>query len=394
MTTEDPTLPWGSHFSARASAGVSLCDPFGQSTSSRATRLFETACEWTPEHEERPEPQVLTRSGEPPSIVPSSGDCFSQTLPPEMCFLIAEFLSIEDLKNVAVVSLAFFHVWNQQRLWQRVFDPHGERGWLSEAQTWAPQGDEGFRGTMNWSVLYYLTRHEILPPLLMNKFRIWGLAQLITGFISPRQGVDSVGPPEPDSDTSARQWSVIGQRRLVSSEIWQYWDYRGSDRRFTRACRQLHSQTIAVPDSVSSITVYFNTVEPVRFISGFKLIGRGDQGTLVKSVGYQSTNFESVELEAPAAQLRGIRVCMTIYGIEALQFSLLGIGRTAWFGYPSAYSKSHRLVFQAPITHLTAGFDVGSPPSLSYLYKSIFMAANLRNTGIQARQLGGGVSRT
>lgn len=356
--TEGPRLPWANAFGLEDVGGVwRSFDP----NSVGGTEILDEVIGFLDDSiiVEKDDIHCSTTSNDCTALMPSSGDCFLHLLHHDIRYIIAGLLSVRDVMNLRLASRGFSNIFHQQSWWKTRFEENRERGWLFEAHNddWLP-GNLRTGDQRDWKRLFDLTRTSNLSGTLANRARIWSVIPNILDAASLTWGGGTYEPSETIPTYSEFQLKGSGCTRRVSGRILQDTSYNESGRGFEEGCQHLRSQTVALPSRLSRIVVYFVHVRPLAYVCGFMLVCNGNDGSLVKMVGYRSSNRQALDLEGTTSKLTGIRISVGIRGIHALQFIMTGVGLSKWFGDPHEQPRTNRLVDQRPLSHLIAGFDV------------------------------------
>lgn len=282
----------------------------------------------------------LESRGPPPrkSIQPpENGDCFSR-LPWELCEMIFVLLPTKDALTLRLASWTFQPLLSSLAFWQSRFLADGERGFLFEARGNKIHNDTG--ALMN---LYCLTRKSVATPELLNRERVWRLAQRLLPLVKPP--LLSHTSCSQAKDPSSRGWVSL-QSLVQKADPSSQGRIRDIPRYPTT------TMEINVPPGAVKIGIAVMNTGIWDYITGIRLIAADGKSQFA---GYL---FDSNEELIDVSALHGLRVAMGPNGVRALQVVGPEHQASRWAGRIKHVPISERLVASRQITSLRLTFDV------------------------------------
>lgn len=261
-------------------------------------------------------------------------------LPFEIVLHVATYLPTPDYLNARRALRALYPVFYTNHFWRSRFGPGGERDWIFEAPVWQVSCD--------WLSIYRRTQHG--SPDMENRQRLWKLASILKGILSPQW----MEPEEGDINTT----SGMDMDSCVSEVTG---NIEKASHQLLEGCRRFHQRQAPVSTDLSRIAFSVIRSCDVTYISGLRLIMASGRDI---PLGYISDQEEVVDV----ATLTGLRVAAGSRGIRAIQ-CIAGEKTFPWIGCPDDVPMTERLIFEEPITGINAGFDVRLPmPSTPLRY--------------------------
>ncbi|KAH6621152.1 hypothetical protein B0J18DRAFT_457717 [Chaetomium sp. MPI-SDFR-AT-0129] len=266
-------------------------------------------------------------------------------LPEELCIAIATFLPTADALRARLASRAFWPVFYSQQFWASRFVPStplsiADRAWFFEAHhAQPPHGD--------WRWLYRRTSDASLRGSLRNRQRILTLPW------------NELPPTLPDVWSSNA--SALDAERSVRAHGIICHAARDEDHDIHLGCRLFQTRSIAIPDTLASLSVH-----TVSSNQGTEIVGMSFATAAGDTIFLGSSNpcsKSSVKL----TQLWGFSVAVGTRGLRALQ-CITGAAAesvTPWLGSPDDVPRTERLVRRDRVVGLDVGFDAYKIVSLT-----------------------------
>ncbi|OAA77621.1 Cyclin-like F-box [Akanthomyces lecanii RCEF 1005] len=298
---------------------------------------------------------------------PNEGDCCSR-LPWELCEMMFVLLPTKDALTLRLTSWAFHPFFSSLAFWQSRFHPDGERGFLFEARDSEIYNDIG--ALMN---LYCLTRKSVTTPELLNRERVWHLAQRLLPLIKPPLiGHSSCSQA---NDHSSRGW--ISLQSLVQKADSSLQGRIRDIPRYPTTTTEIH-----VPPGAIKIGIAVMNTGIWDYITGIRIIDADGESQFA---GYLLDNSEEL---SNVSALHGLKVAMGPYGVRALQVIGPEHQASGWAGRIDQVPISERLVANRQITSVRVTLDGYKITALAIQVeqpddgKAVAQAASLRHTAI------------
>ncbi|KAH6637196.1 hypothetical protein F5144DRAFT_209027 [Chaetomium tenue] len=262
------------------------------------------------------------------------------SLPLELCSVVAEYLPTSDVLNARHASRSFWHVFHDQQFWASRFRGGLDRSWLFEVR-------DDKTASRNWCSLYRRTIDSHIEVGLRERKRIWAFIQHIAPILELKWGeVPSESLPEERRDWALAAGSMPDQQPESFCHL-------------EKACRRVRSKQVAIPDGISQVATSTIRVGDSEYIAGITFSTPSGEAL---RLGYNTGRWHSVDISG----LAGFNLAVGSGGIHALQCI---DGRTkkpsAWLGCPDDVPRTERLALGHRITALDVGFDAFRIVSLS-----------------------------
>lgn len=290
-----------------------------------------------------------------PSIIAGTGvtDPF-QRVPVEILQLILGELYSQDVVSVKQSSRPFQYTPLADTFWRSRFEPGREFGHIFEAQDY-------FRcRNGQWKTIYHKIKSVKRTPALVNRERIWTLAEVLSGLLRTKLDLSQCfgTPLRSYFEPAAQQLEEDGSCQKASRCL------RAFNKDFDTGSRTLFARAIAVPQETSSIFV--STVELLgkTYICGLRL--QHSEGPAFR-LGYIRPEAETLCTWGTRTRPRGFvgfQLAQGQRGIHGLAILSSQDGLSDWVGEHYHVPK-RRLMLVSHQTHATksiamieGGFDV------------------------------------
>lgn len=277
-------------------------------------------------------------------------------LPEELCIAIATFLPTADVLRARLASRAFWPIFYSQQFWASRFAPSAplsiaDRAWFFEAhRAQPPHGD--------WRWLYRRTNDASLYGSLRNRRRVWGLLEHIVKIL--RLSWNELPPP-----SLSDVWSLndlgLDAECSVRAEVHGIIRHKAGDEdhTFHLGCGLFQTRSIAIPDTLASMSVH-----TVSSSQGTEIVGMSFATAAGDTIflGYSSSLCS--KLSVKLTQLWGFSVAVGTRGLRALQCITGAAAESVspWLGSPYDVPRTERLALRDRVVGLDVGFDVCVPP--------------------------------
>ncbi|ATY66767.1 Cyclin-like F-box [Cordyceps militaris] len=280
------------------------------------------------------------KDADPGGPVQSSvnGDCFTR-LPLELRSMILVLLPTNDALSLRLVSRTFQSLLSDLTFWRSRFLPGGERGFLFEARE-----PSIFNHLGALLELYRLTRKSIANPELLNRRRIWHLAQRLLPLIQPPL-ISNIGCQRTETVTSPG-WHTL--RSMVQRE-----DLAPQRPIFGIPHYPTTTAEIQVPPGAVRVGIAVIDTGVWDYITGIRIMGQGQDGES-QFAGYL---FIRNEHFFDVTALHGFRVAMGRNGLRALQVIGPRHQASRWVGRSENVPISGRLMTSGQITSIRVTLD-------------------------------------
>lgn len=240
--------------------------------------------------------------------------------------------------NLRLVSPAFLPLFSSFKFWSSRFESDGERGFLFEVKETITTGNVG-----ELLHLYRLSRRSVAAPSLLNRERVWKLAQILVPLVDPSFN-HLISSQQTSSPASRDEIRLAGKEQLPeSSDEWKA---------FKEGYRSTTTIDIDITNGALEIGIAVASTGVWDYVTGIRLV---DQHGKEQMVGY---SFNDNEIIYNVTELRGFRVAMGPGGVRALQ--VLGEGQQAsrYSGRTEGMPLSERLMTDTPAKLLSVTLDV------------------------------------
>lgn len=275
-------------------------------------------------------------------------------LPVEILQLILDVLSSEDVVSVKQSSRPFQYTPLADTFWRSRFEPGREFGHIFEEKDYFR-----FRNG-EWKTIYHKFRTLNLTPTLVNRKRIWTLAEVLGGLLSTKRNVSQCfgTPLRSYFEATAQQMEEDGSWMKASRCL------RAFNEDFDTGSRTLFARAIVVPQNLDGILI--STVEVLgnTYICGMRL--QHSEGPAIR-LGYVRPGAETLctwRTGKRPTSFVGLHLAQGQRGIHGLAIVSSKNGLSDWVGEHYRIPK-RRLVSVArhsrttnSITMIEGGFDV------------------------------------
>ncbi|KAI2629534.1 cyclin-like F-box [Hypoxylon sp. NC1633] len=269
------------------------------------------------------------------TLLSKSTDPFSR-LPVELREMIAMSLRTQDALNLRLTSRSFLFLISNFVFWSSRFHFDGERGFLFEVREATT-----VRDVNELLHLYRLSRRSVATPELLNRERVWKLAQGLVPIIQPL--VENFRGQQPCLSGSSRWVRIAGQeQKTVSLLEWTA---------FWGGCRPTTMIDLRIPNGAVKIGIALVNTGIWDYVTGIRIVDRDGHEQMA---GYA---FDKNEIACDVTALHGFRVAMGPGGVRALQIMSQGRQACRWIGRTDGVPQSERLVTEAPVVDLSVTLD-------------------------------------
>lgn len=277
-----------------------------------------------------------------------------RNVPVEILQLILSELSSQDVVSVKKSSRPFQYTPLADTFWRSRFEPGREFGHIFEAQ-------DHFRSRNGqWKNIYQKFKAVNRTPALVNRQRIWTLAEVLSGLLRTKLNLPRC------FGTPLRSYFEPAAQQLQENGSWQKASrcLRAFNETFGTGSRSLFSRAIVVPQNINGI--FASTIELLgkTYICGLRL--QHSEGSALR-LGYVRPGFETLCTWSTGTRPRkfvGFHLAQGQRGIQGLAIISCKDGLSDWVG--EHYNVPKRRLMLAThhphttnsITMIEGGFDV------------------------------------
>ncbi|KAI1828438.1 hypothetical protein F4861DRAFT_461 [Xylaria intraflava] len=270
-------------------------------------------------------------------------------LPVEVLQYILPCLSSLDVLNLKLSSRVIANTPLHDRFWHSRFCRGGEFDYMFE---FAPYSKHRGQWEQAFLFVWRLRRH----PSLMNRKRIWGLANTLHNLLSQTgtcHGSALRSWFERDAPLDSRTWVTASRDLKLCSDI------------FNRGSRSLYDRFLVLPEVLSSISVSMADLPTGRYVSGMRI---EDMNGNRWDLGY----FEpGGSITVATTCILGFLLAEDRRGIRGMRVLSEGVPASEWIGEHRDIAR-RRLVLpktipwgESSVKYIKGGFDACKMVSLA-----------------------------
>lgn len=275
-------------------------------------------------------------------------------VPVEILQLILGVLSSQDVVSVKQSSRPFQHTPLADTFWRSRFEPGRELGHIFEARDYLR-----FRNG-EWKTIYHKCKALNRTPTLMNRERIWTLAEVLSGLLSTKRNLSQCfgTPLRSYFEATAQQLEEDGSWLKASRCL------RAYNEDFDTGSRTLFARAIVIPQNIDRILISTVEVLEKTYICGMRF--QHSEGPAIR-LGYVRPQAETLCTWRTGTRPRGFvgfHLAQGQRGIHGLAIISSKDGLSDWVGEHHRFPK-RRLMSVAchsrttnSITMIEGGLDV------------------------------------
>lgn len=282
-------------------------------------------------------------------------------LPTELLQFIISELPSPDVIALKQSSRVFQRLPLPETFWRSRFLRGREFDYIFEALSYF----ENCHG--QWRTIFQYFRDNRKSPSLMNRRRVWRLAQTLDDFVEKRLESRIC------SGTVVRSYfepNAPDEKNAIWTEAHRC--LRPFNQDFPTGCRELYVRTMLVPPNATDIYVSVVDILDKTYVSGLRF---GEPRGTIQQIGYVRPGNETLltwNTPGELLQATGLQLALDQHGVRGLCIVSGENALSGWAGQHEGVPK-RRLVLaggkEYGITKLKGGFDVSSARALTPAFK-------------------------